>query len=77
MDHNAPGGAAKLLRACTLPLTGERVVHRVITDHCVLDITSQGFTLAELASNVSIEQVRASPGADVHGGAEPAAGECF
>ena len=43
MEHAAQDGSPKLLRACTLPLTGLRVVKRVITDLCVLDVTSSGF----------------------------------
>ena len=57
MEHNTPDGGAKLLRQCTLPLTGEGVVHRVITDLCVLDLTPAGFELAELAAGVPREEV--------------------
>jgi len=57
MEHTAQGGSAKLLRACTLPLTGARVVKRVITDLCVLDVTATGFEVIELASGVKREQV--------------------
>src|SRR5579875_1785806 len=49
MEHTAPGGAHKLLPACTLPLTGKAVVHRIVTDLAVLDITPGGFQLVELA----------------------------
>ena len=58
MEHNTPDGSAKLLRKCTLPLTGTGVVHRVITDLCVLDVTQAGFELAELAEGVSHEEVK-------------------
>ena len=58
MEHSAPGGVPKLLRTCTLPLTGEEVVDRIITDLCVLDVTPQGFELVEMAPGVSPEQVR-------------------
>jgi 3-oxoacid CoA-transferase subunit B len=60
MEHSAPGGAAKLLRRCTLPLTGQGVVDRIITDLCVLDVTPVGFELIELAPGVTEEQVKAA-----------------
>ena len=66
MEHNAPGGGAKLLRACTLPLTGQAVVSRVITDLCVLDVTPTGFELVELAPGVTFEQVQQATEATVH-----------
>src|ERR1700691_1829111 len=53
MEHAAQDGSAKLLRECTLPLTGTRVVQRVITDLCVLDITQAGFEVIEVADSVS------------------------
>lgn len=57
MEHSAQDGSAKLLRACTLPLTGAGVVKRVITDLCVLDVTPAGFEAVELAPGVSREEV--------------------
>ena len=57
MEHTAPDGGAKLLRNCTLPLTGTGVVHRVITDLCVADITPAGFEVIELAEGVTRRQV--------------------
>ncbi len=57
MEHTAAGGAPKLLRACTLPLTGTRVVNRVITDLCVLDVTERGFEAIELAEGVTRREV--------------------
>ncbi len=65
MEHSAPGGAAKLLHACTLPLTGAGVVDRVITDLCVLDVGTGGFELVELAPGVTEEQVRAATDAPI------------
>jgi 3-oxoacid CoA-transferase subunit B len=56
MEHTAQG-SPKLLRDCTLPLTGAGVVNRVITDLCVLDVTPSGFEVIELASGVTREQV--------------------
>jgi 3-oxoacid CoA-transferase subunit B len=57
MEHTAQDGCAKLLRNCTLPLTGVGVVNRVITDLCVLDLTPLGFEVIELADGVTREQV--------------------
>src|SRR5580704_7779429 len=67
MDHTARDGSPKLLRSCTLPLTGKAVVDRVITDLCVLDVTPEGFALVELASGVTPEQVREATGAGLFG----------
>ena len=53
MEHTAQDGSPKLLRHCTLPLTGAAVVQRVITDLCVVDITPDGFEVNELAPGVS------------------------
>ena len=57
MEHNTSDGAAKLLRNCTLPLTGTGVVHRVITDLGVLDVTHLGFEAIELADGVTRQEV--------------------
>jgi 3-oxoacid CoA-transferase subunit B len=63
MEHNAPDRAAKLLRECTLPLTGTGVVHRVITDLCVLDVTPLGFEVIELADGISRKEIEERTGA--------------
>jgi 3-oxoacid CoA-transferase subunit B len=65
MEHSAQDGSAKLVRECTLPLTGVRVVTRVITDLCVLDITSSGFEVIELAPGVTPELVERQTGAPI------------
>ncbi|MFN3298422.1 3-oxoacid CoA-transferase subunit B [Caldimonas sp.] len=65
MEHCAKNGEHKLLQQCTLPLTGVGVVHRVITDLCVLDITPQGFCCVELAPGVTEDEVRVKTGAHV------------
>ena len=59
MEHTAPDGSPKLLPACTLPLTGTQVVHRVITDLGVLDVTPEGFVCVELADGVTVDEVKA------------------
>ena len=57
MEHMAPGGGAKLMRNCALPLTGAGVVNRVITDLGVMDVTPSGFEVVELADDVTRQQI--------------------
>jgi len=63
MEHTAADGSPKLLRECTLPLTGAAVVQRVITDLCVLDVTPTGFEVIELAPGITEAQVVQATGA--------------
>jgi 3-oxoacid CoA-transferase subunit B len=56
-EHVSKNGTSKLLKECTLPLTGKCVAHRVITDLCVMDTSPEGFILRELAPGVSFEEV--------------------
>jgi len=63
MEHVTRKGEPRILRECTLPLTGLACVHRIITDHAVLDVTPAGLRLVELAPGVSAEQVQALTGA--------------
>ena len=58
MEHRSRDGAAKLVERCTLPLTGRGVVHRVITDLAVLDVTREGLRLVERAPGVSAEEIQ-------------------
>jgi 3-oxoacid CoA-transferase subunit B len=63
MEHTANDGSPKLLERCTLPLTGAGVVHRIITDLGVLDVTPEGFRVVELAPEVTPELVTDRTGA--------------
>ncbi len=58
MEHANKEGKPKLLRACSLPLTGKRCVAAVCTDHAWIDVTPDGLVLRELAPGVSVEQVQ-------------------
>jgi len=58
MDHAAKGGAPKILRECSLPLTGRRVVHRIITDLATIDVTPEGLVLREVAPGLSARDVQ-------------------
>ena len=60
MDHQNKRGESKLLKACTLPLTGKGVVDRIITNLGVLDVVDGGFGLVELADGVSEDELRSA-----------------
>lgn len=60
MNHTNKRGQSKLLRQCTLPLTGVRCVSKVVTNMAVLDITDKGFKLVERAPGVSVEDIQAA-----------------
>ncbi|MGW6620827.1 3-oxoacid CoA-transferase subunit B [Nocardia sp. NPDC055002] len=62
MEHTTRDGSPKIVDTCTLPLTGQAVVQRVITDIAVLDIAEGQVILRETAPGVSVEQVRRATG---------------
>ena len=65
MEHVSRGGSHKLVATCDLPLTGRRVVDRVVTDLGVLDVAGDGFELVELAPGVTAEELVERTGAPV------------
>ncbi|RVW07810.1 CoA transferase subunit B [Prescottella agglutinans] len=60
MEHTDKSGASKIVAECTLPLTGEAVVQRIITNLAVIDVTDGGLVLRECAPGITVEQVRAA-----------------
>ena len=60
MDHTSKHGESKVLPDCTLPLTGKKVVDRIITNLGVLDVVEGGLELIELADGVSKDEIRAA-----------------
>jgi 3-oxoacid CoA-transferase subunit B len=60
MDHVNKEGQPKILNQCSLPLTGKQVVSRIITDRAVIDVTSAGLRLVEVAIGYNIKDIQNS-----------------
>jgi len=67
MDHTNKAGEPKLLKSCTLPLTGTQVVDRIVTGLGVFDVTEGGLKVVELAPDVTMDEVRAKTEATIEG----------
>ena len=63
MEHTTKDGGHKIVKRCSLPLTGQRVVHQIVTELAVIDVTPSGLLLREIAADTSLEAVRAATGA--------------
>jgi 3-oxoacid CoA-transferase subunit B len=65
MEHTTRDGGHKILKACTLPLTGMKVVDMIVTEIAVIDVTERGLILKEIAADTTVEKVRAATGAEL------------
>src|SRR4026207_1355582 len=65
MEHTTREGGHKILKQCTLPLTGLKVVHLIATELAVIAVTPRGLARKEIASDTTVEKVREATGADL------------
>jgi len=65
MEHTTRDGGHKILKQCTLPLTGMNVVNLIVTELAVIEVTDRGLLLKEIAADTTLEKVRAATGADL------------
>lgn len=58
MEHVNKEGKPKILKKCSLPITGLKCVNHIVTEYALLDVTPEGLVLRELAPGVTVDQVR-------------------
>ncbi len=63
MEHTTRDGGHKILKRCTLPFTGVKVVHLIVTEKAVIEVTPKGLLLREIASDTTLDAVKAATGA--------------
>jgi len=63
MEHTTKDGSPKILGQCTLPLTGAKVVHLIVTEMAVIEVTPNGLVLKERAEDTTVEAIQAATGA--------------
>ena len=72
MEHTTRDGGHKILKRCSLPLTGVKVVNMIVTEMAVIDVTPQGLVLTEIAVDTTVDRVKAATGAELIVGAQVA-----
>jgi 3-oxoacid CoA-transferase subunit B len=65
MEHATKDGGHKIVRRCTLPFTGLKVVNLIVTEMAVIEVTPRGLVLKEIARDTTLENVRAATGAEL------------
>src|SRR6266446_9642764 len=65
MEHTTRDGGHKILKRCTLPFTGLKVVNLIVTEMAVIEVTPSGFVLREVATDTTLDKVKAATGAEL------------
>jgi 3-oxoacid CoA-transferase subunit B len=65
MEHTTRDGGHKIVERCTLPFTGLKVVNLIVTEMAVIDVTPDGLVLREMATDTTVDKVRAATGTEL------------
>jgi len=71
MEHTTKDGGHKILKKCGLPLTGTKVVHMIVTELAVIEVTPKGLVVREIATDTTIDAVKKATGASLQIEGEP------